>query len=31
MESYIKLTGISYGYPLSRFALRYNNMSLNRG
>lgn len=31
MESYIKLTGISYGYPRSRFALRDINMSLNRG
>jgi len=31
MESYIKLTGISYGYPRSRFALKDINMSLNQG
>ncbi|MEO1814355.1 MAG: ABC transporter ATP-binding protein [Acetobacterium sp.] len=31
MESYIKLKGISYGYPRSRFALRDINMSLNQG
>jgi energy-coupling factor transport system ATP-binding protein len=31
MESYIKLTGISYGYPRNRFALKDINMSLNQG
>jgi energy-coupling factor transport system ATP-binding protein len=31
MESYIKLTGISYGYPRSRFVLKDINLSLNRG